>query len=407
MRQRLGQFFLLAICGSVTWASVALGEPLWKQLTPRPRVESDPEADYGLTESDGPWLIMAATFSGEGGETQARDLALELRSDNNLSAYVHKITFDLAKDAPMRGLDRYGRMHRAKYRGGDSVTEVAVLIGDFVTVDDPEAQKTLKKIKMLKPKTLSGDWAGRSNLGYASWRAQRNQLKGLNQGPMGHAFLTRNPVLPEEYFVPRGVDTFIAKMNRGVKYSLLDCPGRYTVKVATYRGKSSIKGTARTNTNGTKSTNSTDSLVVAAENAHLLTVFLRAKGWDEASGFAAYEFHDRNESIVTIGSFDKAFTKRPDGRKVPLQDVHTIIRTFGAMYETPITDPRVMDIKRKGEEVKQQFSNKFSQRNGQIANGYHPKALYLREEGVTLPFDIHPSVVDVPRSSISSAYVRE
>ena len=43
--------------------------------------------------------------------------------------------------------------------------------------------------------------------------------------------------LPREYFVPKGVDDFVAKMNQGVEHSLLDCPGRYTVQVATFRGK--------------------------------------------------------------------------------------------------------------------------------------------------------------------------
>ena len=44
--------------------------------------------------------------------------------------------------------------------------------------------------------------------------------------PMGQAFFTRNPLLPREYFVPKGVDPFVAKMNEGVEHSLLDCPGQ-------------------------------------------------------------------------------------------------------------------------------------------------------------------------------------
>ena len=42
-------------------------------------------------------------------------------------------------------------------------------------------------------------------------------------------------MLPKGYFVPKGVDDFVASMNRGVEYSLLDCPGRQTVKVAPVR----------------------------------------------------------------------------------------------------------------------------------------------------------------------------
>ena len=105
----------------------ANGEPLWRQLTPRPKVDADPGRDYGLTESNGPWLILAATFSGEGAEQQARDLVHEFRADHSLPAYLHRMTFDLAAGAPMRGRDRTGRPKRAKYQRGDAVTEFAVL----------------------------------------------------------------------------------------------------------------------------------------------------------------------------------------------------------------------------------------------------------------------------------------
>ena len=37
----------------------------------------------------------------------------------------------------------------------------------------------------------------------------------------------------------------------------------------------------------------------AAENAHILTESLRQQGYE------AYEFHDRDQSIVTVGSFDR------------------------------------------------------------------------------------------------------
>ena len=47
---------------------------------PRKRVAADPNGDYSLAEKNGPWLIMAMSFNGEGGETEARELVTELRS---------------------------------------------------------------------------------------------------------------------------------------------------------------------------------------------------------------------------------------------------------------------------------------------------------------------------------------
>ena len=73
-------------------------------------------------------------------------------------------------------------------------------------------------------------------------------------------------------------------------------------------------------------------LVEAAENAHLLTKELRAHGFD------AYEFHDRTESIVTIGSFDQTAQRLPDGRVVVIPEVQKIVQMFDASYDTP-ADP--------------------------------------------------------------------
>jgi hypothetical protein len=135
-------------------------------------------------------------------------------------------------------------------------------------------------------------------------------------------------------------------------------------------------------------------LHVAATNAHKLTLALRQKGWE------AYEFHDYDESIVTVGSFDSVAQQLADGRTVPTRDVEIIIRTFGAAYEPVVTDPRAMQTLRKAEEVKQRFNQVFSQQNGQIVSGMHPKSL------IEIPFDIHPHVIEAPKRSISTAYVR-
>src|SRR6202008_1564887 len=99
--------------------------------------------------------------------------------------------------------------------------------------------------------------------------------KEQNRGPMAQAFFTRNPLLPREYFVPKGVDTFVAKMNEGVEHSLLDCPGRQTIQGTTCRGKTILQTSANDDVvtksfwSGHKK-DEKNPLVEAAENAHLL-----------------------------------------------------------------------------------------------------------------------------------------
>src|SRR5689334_14150253 len=58
------------------------------------RQTADVNSDaYAITQDSGPWLIVAASFSGSGSEQQARNLATELRERFHLHAYVHEMDF--------------------------------------------------------------------------------------------------------------------------------------------------------------------------------------------------------------------------------------------------------------------------------------------------------------------------
>src|SRR5690606_808432 len=102
------------------------------------------------------------------------------------------------------------------------------------------------------------------------------------------------------------VDDFVYEMNRPVKHSLLDCKGKYSVKVATFTGTVIVNQKQIREVEKQGKFNSR--LAEAALRAHELCEALRLKGYE------AYEFHDRCASIVTIGSFDSVGTQRPDGK---------------------------------------------------------------------------------------------
>ncbi len=148
--------FRLIVCGLILTGSYSAGlkaAPPWASLVSLKEVEADPDKTYVLTEENGPWMIMACSFSGEGAEKQAQDLVYELRTRYKMPAYIHKVRFDLG-DASGLGLDRYGSPVKMRYRKGSEVKEVAVLVGDYTAVDDEEAQKVLKKLKYTMPKCL-------------------------------------------------------------------------------------------------------------------------------------------------------------------------------------------------------------------------------------------------------------
>jgi hypothetical protein len=378
------------------------------------------DGDFALTQDHGPWLIVAASFSGHGAEKQAGELARELRTRYRLKSYLHAMNFEFGDESPGRGLDEYGGSIRRRYQRGERVRELAVLVGDFGSIDDPDAQETLERIKRLKPDALNVDPGGTAQSmaevrqGAGSLLARLGRPK---RGPMAQAFFTRNPLLPLEYFRPKGVEPFVAKMNQGVEHSLLDCPGRYSVKVATFRGKTILQTSAASAEDAKgnerfwnrRKKDDHNPLAEAAENAHLLTTELRAHGYE------AYEFHDRNESIVTIGSFAQAGQKLADGRIVPMPAVQRIIETFGAAYDTP-PDPlsgigNDPGTQRRVDQEEQQFNMRVSGQQSPVVPGMNPKHVkILRGNGKRkkleriIPIDVYPQAIEVPKRSISSAY---
>jgi hypothetical protein len=375
-------------------------EPLWQQLTLQKRVEADPNADYTLTDQHGPWLILAASFSGEEGESQARDLVLELRSRFGLPAYYYRMMFKQGDLNPGRGIDQYGGTIKRRFQRGNKVVEHAVLVGEFPTVDDPEGQKLLRRIKTLEPKSLMPTEGEETSQSLATLRNYHDQLKkrlghSVNKGPMGRAFFSRNPLLPREFFVPKGVDQDVANWNQGLEYSLLKCPGKFSMKVATFRGWSTIKQTRDEDSKKrVRKAAEDDPLVVAARNAHLLTLALREKGWE------AYEFHDRHESYVTVGSFEEGRQVASGKIVLPGREAKIIFDTFGAHTpENVFNRPAPQDTMLE-QQQKHRFNRLFSSSSGQVAAGFCPKRF------VGMPFDIVPEAVEAPKLTVSSSYVR-
>ena len=449
MRTRCGQFVWALLAVVVMFSNVApsFGQ-IWKQFVPKSRTApaneahpggdaadpqakwandaprraggqdiADPNADpFAMTQDSGPWLIVAASFSGQGAEQQAHDLAVELRESFRLHAYVHAMDFKF-KDSTDNA-DGYGASSRRRFRRGDEAHELAVLIGDFPSIDGPDAQQMLTRVKSLEPKALN---VNEDQTAQSMAQARRLQDavmekfgKEKKRGPMAQAFFTRNPLLPREYFVPKGVDTFVAKMNEGVENSLLENPGRRTIKIATFRGKTILQASAKEDET-TKSfwaaskRSDKNPLVEAAENAHLLAKELRAHGYE------AYEFHDRLESIVTIGAYAQTTQQLPDGRVVALPEVQKIFETFDATFDTP-ADPlspigNDSRTQRAVDEREQEINARLNTQQAQVVPGMNPKHVKIlsgRGKNVKvdriIPIDIHPQVIDVPKRSVSSAY---
>jgi len=279
----------------------------------------DPQAMYPLSEKDGPWLVLATTFRGAGARDDARRLVQELRGSHKLKAYTHEKAFDYTGEEQGLGFNPDGSPKKMRYAKAEQVVEVAVLVGDFAAFDDPRGQKALAKVKTLQPAALTGG-SGKSQ-SFADFRKMMGLDKKAVKGPMHMAFVIPNPLLPEDFFSRAQIDDFVLEMNADVTHSLLDCPGRYTVRVATFTGSGTFDQKAIAT--GGKEANLESRLVEAAEQAHTLTHALRKAGWQ------AWEYHDRESSIVCVGSLEQVQVKQADGTVAVHPEITRIVAALG------------------------------------------------------------------------------
>ena len=347
-----------------------------------------------LDEKAGPWLIMCAAFDGEDGRQHAINLANELRTTNNLKAYVYRQDFDFSKDIPSLGLGfdkptaegggnvRPAQMELAKQ---NQKTEFAVLVGDYKSVDSNKAQTALAKIKNLQPEVLkiySSDVQDTARPG-ERLRAESEAMYGnqhlrtspeKSEYPLRLALLVTNPMIPDDVLAEAGVDQHIMRLNQGLKYSLLDNPKAYTLKVASFSGQvivrpqdiEKLEANRAWNDRNKKGENNA-TLIQATKRATILTRYLRKQGVE------AYIFLDAYSTYVCVGGFD--WVTKGEGPNAQVNpEVTALAKKFSAK---PVG-------------------------GGQVTT--YPLPAKLLENGVTC--DSNPLTVTVPRARKASRAVR-
>ena len=114
MNAKQAVWLVAIVVVSLAWLSPVSAAPPWANVLSFDKVDADENKQYKLTAENGPWMIMASTFSAtEAGRQQARDLVLELRKHYKLPAYVHEMAFDFG-DTQARGVNRYGEPLRTR-----------------------------------------------------------------------------------------------------------------------------------------------------------------------------------------------------------------------------------------------------------------------------------------------------
>jgi hypothetical protein len=266
------------------------------------RIEANPGKRYELTGEHGPWMIMVANFhttaedgitkEGKSPEQAADELVLELRQ-RGIPAYVYEID---PESRSFTTQDAYGRPVRRKNLR--RVRSIGVLAGNYESVDDDTAQRTLKWIKRYDPKCLQ------EGVVYVP-RNDVRSAAGERQTPLTAAFLTINPLLDPEEVASRNIDPLLLRLNHRERHSLLENKGRVTLIVASFAGKvQTVAGQSDDGPRGSQDSGGLSSFLKdndlddAAQQARALVLALR-----QAEQVDAYVWHDRYESYVTVGAF--------------------------------------------------------------------------------------------------------
>ncbi len=320
MRQRsLLTILMLTLVASPVIAEVPGFLKIFKRT---PAVEMSQSGSYELSETDGPWLIYAYHEVGDGSKQRAEQLVLEIRRELGLPAYIYRENFDFTGSVDVNS----GPSKRLRYANQYQYDAYAVLVGEYDTINHPGVERDLKKIRMANLPVFQGQGQGEQDQDRLSpierVRALTNEMltkrTDKKLGPMGNAFVTRNPILPQEYFETPEVDSFVHQLNDGVPHSLLSCNGKYTVVVKTFEGHGAIVNGKQEK----KFRPSGDRLAKNSEKANKMTEALRSQGVE------AYQFHDRFRSLVTVGSFEELGRELPDGRFEYAPEIRRLMKKY-------------------------------------------------------------------------------
>ena len=257
---------------------------------------------YALRKVNGPWMIMVADFGDIKGERRmargkgmtaqeaADALVFDLR-EKGIPAYTYS-TDDILGNIRTTN-PRTGETRNQQYRAQEA--RIVVMAGNYESTSDKTAQQTLRYVKKYHPKFIN-------QKNGAVFKATPGR-----PGPLSKAMLVLNPLLTLEEIRQARRDPLILKLNGSMNHSLLENPGKYSLVIATFHGKSATKvSDSKFREFASKFDSSIDdSLYMVGYEAYRLCEAMRMAsklGYDQ--DYETWIYHDHYKSVVTIGSFD-------------------------------------------------------------------------------------------------------
>jgi hypothetical protein len=289
---------------------------LWITISPIQAEEANPSKDYNITPEAGPWVICATCYTGEEAASLAHQTVLQLRSRDNLRAYVHNFSAQLRQQQQEYTQELTRDMPGVPKRTIRVEDQYGVLIGGFKDIDS--ARAALEKVKQLQPPTpvLKNGQVYERNLYLHEKDKPDGKMYTGKLNPFANSFVARNPTVPHEKPNQEAFDPFWKQLNADESYSLLENKHLWTLVIKQYQGLNVVAPKEEGSSLLQKLGLGDDSgklINAAGMNAHNMAEALRKMK------FEAYVLHTRNSSLVTIGGYDA-----PDDPKL-LQMQQTIM----------------------------------------------------------------------------------
>jgi hypothetical protein len=376
-------------------------------VNPFKRGGRDTQEVATLKPENGPWMIFAYSFEGEKASEQAAALAKEIQRDLGLPSFVMEKKFDYSSKVLGSGFREDGTQKVMKYRDSRVVSGYAVMAGEFDSIDHPSVPQVLEKIKTYQSKSLSAEAGGSTDKSKAdeadNVRSAKKWLSSFSKekpkGPLENAFMTRNPLLPIDFFQSPDLEKFVYDMNRQPgynEYSLLDCKHKYTVRVLTFQGESEFVSWGKSSSAGEGRAAESTALEQAAERAYIAMKALREAGYE------AYQFHDREQSIVTVGGFDQLGTTDANNRFVYSEGIRAVIERFSS--DGQLADTSKYDLNLGKAVQPRLLLDLVDQRKiPELYKGSRQEQLAYYSK-LSVGFDLKPTPMAIPRYSASRIY---
>jgi hypothetical protein len=338
---------LVAVLGGMLMLG---GEAYAQQKTMKSPGKWTPDHPYNITQEAGPWAICVISYTGDTAFTFSEDMVSELRRDFKLPGYFYNRSqverkeeseYEEALRAKRWEFYRqYGVQEPLKqtvhFKKPQHIEDqYAVMIGGYKDMESARRSlDEMRKFKNMPSARLLHQVMGPDKDGKSGY---------FPVSPFLTAFVCPNPTVPKPKEQPQAKqEEFetsyrqLQELNGGEPFSLLKCPGKWTLVVKVYQSPTILQtqhnqGGLFDRMTGHKGE---DYLSAAVKQAHQLTDILRNKQLN----FESYVLHAPTMSMVCVGSF----SDEKDPRMAEM--ANTLCKLRLDPYETLMQPPKPFPV---------------------------------------------------------------